>query len=132
MNNKATHNVEDMHEQKSLNIRSTSNSFRYAIAGIIKLIRQEPNMRIHVAATVVVIIAGIVRDLSRWEWLGIVFAISLVWIAEAVNTAIEMLCNIVCNNEYHPGVKIIKDISAGAVLLAAITSVVTALIVFLT
>ena len=80
----------------------------------------------------VVIIAGIVRDLSRWEWLGIVFAISLVWISEAVNTAIEMLCNIVCNNEYHPGVKIIKDISAGAVLLAAITSVVTALIVFLT
>jgi diacylglycerol kinase len=120
-----------MEGEKSLSLRSRSNSFRYAIAGIIKLIRQEPNMRIHAVVSVVVVIAGFVRDLSRWEWLGIVFAISLVWITEAVNTAIEMLCDIVCNNEYHPGVKIIKDISAGAVLLAAIASVVIALLVFI-
>jgi diacylglycerol kinase len=121
-----------MEEPKPMNLRSRSTSFRYAIAGIMKLIRQEPNMRIHAVASVLVVAAGIVQSLSRWEWLGIVFAISLVWITEAVNTAIEMLCNIVCDNKYHPGVKTIKDISAGAVLLAAIASVATAVIVFLT
>jgi diacylglycerol kinase len=115
---------------KSMRFTDRKNSFRYAIAGIIQLVKQEPNMRIHAVASVVVVAAGLIQDLSRWQWLGIVFAIALVWITEAINTAVEMLCNIVCDNKFHPMVKIIKDVSAGAVLLAAIASVITAFLIF--
>ena len=87
-------------------------------------------MRIHAVASIAVVVLGFVQEISRGQWMGIIFAICLVWVTEAVNTSIEMLCNLVVDNKFHPMVKIIKDISAGAVLLAAIASLFIAGVVF--
>ncbi len=118
------------HKQKSVHPRTRLISIGFALQGIGRLIRQEPNAKLHSAATLIVIAAGIIRHISKHSWLAIIFAIALVWIAEAFNTALEMLCDLCCNNEYHPKVKIIKDISAAAVLFASITGIGIGIIVF--
>ena len=92
--------------------------------------KQEPNAKLHLIASVIIIIAGILRHINTMGWLAIIIAIALVWLAEAFNTAVEMLCNLWCKGVYHPQVKIIKDISAGAVLIAAMASIGIAVFVF--
>ena len=114
---------------KNMSIRSRGNSFIYAINGI-RLLLREPNARIHALATVAVIAAGIARHINSTQWMAISIAISIVWITEALNTCIEKLCDYACNKEIHPAIKVIKDLAAGAVLIAAITSIVTGIIVF--
>jgi len=116
---------------KPFSLRARAGSFRYAIRGLVHLFVQEHNMRIHLVATAAVIIAGCIRQLDVKEWIAICIAIALVWITEALNTAIEMMCDLFGRNMYHPTIKIIKDISAGAVLIATILSVVIAGFVFL-
>jgi diacylglycerol kinase len=116
--------------EKSLHPISRAHSIKYALHGFAALLKQEPNCRIHLAATVVAVIAGFVRHLSQGQWIAIIFAIGIVWITEALNTCIEKLCNIWCDNQLHDEVKVIKDIAAAAVLAAAIVSVIIAIIVF--
>ena len=105
-------------------------SIGHALRGLRNLFKAEPNTKIHALATVVVIVAGFVRHVSRLQWTALVLTITLVWMTEAFNTAIERLCDLWCGGEYHPQVKLIKDISAGAVLLVSAASVVIALLVF--
>ncbi len=112
-------------------IRSRIYSFGYAAEGIKQLIRTEINMRIHVLAAVLVVIGGLVKGLETLEWVAIVISIGLVWTLEAVNTAIELLCNLVCNHNYHPLVKQIKDIAAASVLIMSAVSMVVAVLIFL-
>jgi diacylglycerol kinase len=111
-------------------IIKTIRSFRYAIRGIWQVFRNESNAKIHFAASLCVLGAAFYFHMNRKEWLALLLAIALVWICEAFNTAIEKLVNLA-----HPGFSKqageIKDISAGAVLIAAIFSVTTALIIFL-
>lgn len=116
---------------KSSSPKARVQSFGYAIKGILQLIIQEPNARIHLLATVVVITGGVIKHLSSTQWIAIAFAIGLVWITEALNTTVEMLCDLHCKGEYNEKVKVIKDIAAGAVLIASITSITIALFVFL-
>lgn len=119
-----------MHNKK-LTFRSRLLSFKYALEGLAHLIKNEPNAQLHLAATIVVIALGIIRHLHTMKWIAITIAIAIVWITEAINTAIETLCNRYCNNEYDPFVKIVKDVSAAAVLISSIMSVIIALGVFL-
>jgi diacylglycerol kinase len=116
---------------KSIHPRARLSSFGYAIRGLRSLIRQEPNARLHAAATVAAIAFGIYLHISRNEWIALTVVIALVWITEALNTCIEMLCDLWCNGEYHPQVKIIKDIAAAAVIIAAICAVITGAVIFL-
>jgi diacylglycerol kinase len=120
-----------MENRKQMNFGSRSNSFKYALSGLVQLFKQEPNARIHFAVTVAVLIAGIFKHISPIQWIAILIVIALVWICEAFNTAIEMLCDLYSDGKFHPTVKIIKDISAGAVLIASILSMVAGVIVFL-
>ena len=64
------------------------------------------------------------------EWIAIGFCIAFVIAMEMLNTAIEKLCDVV-HQEVHPGIKKVKDIAAGAVLISAIFSLITGLIIFL-
>ena len=80
-------------------------------------------------ATVVAVALGFFVHLNCVEWCVIVFAIALVWITETVNTAIEFLADEV-TRERREGIGRVKDVGAGAVLLAAITSVILGLLVF--
>lgn len=105
-------------------------SFAYAFAGIASLLRAEHNARIHLAATVAVIAAGLWFGVGAGDWTALVIAITLVWMAEAVNTAFEALCD-VASPEFHPQVKQAKDVAAAAVLIAAVGAAAVGLIVFL-
>ncbi len=120
-----------MQPNKSIHPRARLSSFGYAIRGIGSLIRQEPNAMIHAVATAAAIALGFVRHISRVEWITLIVVITLVWMAEALNTCVEMLCDLWCKGEYHPQVKRIKDIAAAAVLLSAICAAVTGAIIFL-
>jgi diacylglycerol kinase len=102
---------------------------KYALAGIVFCIRYEINFRIQLIVAVLVVLAGSIAGLSGMEWLCVTACITVVLMAEAFNTAAEKLCDLYCCNQ-HPVIKIIKDVAAGAVLLAAAGSIVAGLIIF--
>lgn len=104
--------------------------FRFAFNGLSQFFRTERNGRIQAIIAILVIIAGFIFHLSKVEWLAVLLCIALVLGLEMVNSAIEKLCNLVTTN-YHPEIKIIKDVSAAAVLIISIISVIIAAIIFL-
>jgi diacylglycerol kinase len=104
-------------------------SFRFAFLGIWQFFRTENNAKVHLLATIIVLTAGYYFQLARTEWLWIVAAIALVWITELVNTAIEKLVDLV-SPDFDPRAGAIKDLAAGAVLLAALAAVVIGGLVF--
>jgi len=111
-------------------LTSRARSFRFAFQGIGAMLQGEPNAVIHLVATVAVIIAGIVLQITRIDWLAVTFAIVAVWTAEAFNTAIESLADAV-TTEPNPQIKRAEDIAAAAVLICAIGSLVVAAFVFI-
>ena len=104
-------------------------SFTWAFEGIVYVLRTQRNMQIHVAAAVVVLVLGLLLDFSRLELAAIVGAISLVLVAEMMNTAVEAAIDAVVTS-YHPLVKIAKDVAAGAVLVATVNALAIAYFVF--
>ncbi len=104
-------------------------SFNYAVNGIITAVGTERNMKIHYGIAILVLILALFFDLSRVEFMLLIFAISLVIVSELINTAIEKTIDMI-TEEYHPIAKIAKDISAGAVLIAAINSVIVGYLIF--
>lgn len=104
-------------------------SIGHALRGVGLLVRGEPNARIHALATVLVILAGTLFQLSLIEWGLIVIAIACVWAVEALNTAIEALVDLISPERRSLAGKV-KDIAAGAVLITACASVVIGLLVF--
>jgi diacylglycerol kinase (ATP) len=104
-------------------------SFNNAINGIINTVRTERNMRIHLIATLIVLIACFIFDISRIEFLVIVVSISLVISAELFNTAIESTIDMT-TNFYHPLAKMAKNAAAGAVFVTAINALVVGYIIF--
>ena len=95
-----------------------SQSFVHAIAGIGYAVRHEPNMRIHLGAAMLAVLAGMWFDIAATDWRWLILAIGLVLAAEALNTAVEQCCNAV-SREYNPAIKAAKDVAAGAVLICA-------------
>lgn len=104
-------------------------SFVYAGRGVRTLLASQHNAWIHAVATCVVVGAGLALRVGRFEWLALVVAIVSVWVAECLNTAFELLCD-VASPDFHPLVARAKDVAAGAVLLCAVGAVVTAGLVF--
>ena len=111
------------------NFTDRARSFQYAGRGIWLMLRSQHNAWIHAIATVAVIIAGSVLGISRVEWGMVVMACAAVWIAEALNTAIEALAD-ATTKELHPMIGRAKDIAAGAVLIAAVAAVLIGALVF--
>jgi len=104
-------------------------SFAYALQGLAQLLRTQPNARVHLVATLLVCGAGVYFGLSRAEWLWITVAITLVWISEAFNTALEQLADVL-HPEQHPGIGRAKDMAAAAVLIAAVGAAIIGMLVF--
>lgn len=104
-------------------------SFRHAIAGILRMIQCQHNAWIHAAATLIVLAAAFLCRVSTGDWCWIILAISIVWTAEAVNTAFEFLAD-AASPEFHPLVRDAKDVAAGAVLITAIAAVIIGAIIF--
>jgi len=106
------------------------NSFACALRGMARLVRTQPNARLHLVATLLVCAAGIYFGLERTEWLWVTVAIVLVWSAEAFNTALEELADAL-HPQQHPGIGRAKDVAAAAVLIAALGAAVIGMLVFL-
>jgi len=104
-------------------------SFTWAFAGIVYVVRTQRNMQVHIGAVAGVLVLGLAVNLSRLEFLAVIGATSLVLIAEMFNTAIEAAIDAVVT-DYHPLIKIAKDVAAGAVLIAAVNAAATAYLVF--
>jgi diacylglycerol kinase len=109
--------------------RSRLRSFRHAFAGLVFVVRNEPNMRIHLAAAALAVLGGWLLgiDSSGWRWLFL--AIGLVLGAEALNTAVEQACNAI-TRQHDAAIKAAKDVAAGAVLIAAATAALIGACVF--
>ena len=105
-------------------------AFGYAFQGINTLFRKEAHAKIHLLAAILVVAAGFVFNLERWEWCAILICIGVVFMAEAINTAVERVCDRV-SPEKHPLIKDAKDIAAGAVLLFVFAAIAVGLIVFI-
>lgn len=104
-------------------------SFKYAFEGLGEL-WNERNFKIHLLVSTITVIAGFWLEISRYEWIVVFLCIFGMLAMEGINTAIERLCDFV-TPEIHLQIKKIKDISAAAVLLVAIGSVIMGLIIFL-
>jgi len=116
--------------QKKFSTIERIKSFKYAIKGILSLIKEEHNARVHLSASILVLMASIYFRLDKIEMLLIVFCIGLVFVTELINTAIENVANHIEPN-WNETIGKIKDYSAGAALISVIASVITGLTIFL-
>lgn len=105
-------------------------SFNAAIEGFFYVIKTQRNMRIHFMLAIMILLLGIFLNFTTNEMMILAIAITLVLAAEMINTAVELIVDIVVKTEYHPIARIIKDVSAGAVLLAAINAVIIGYLLF--
>ncbi len=105
-------------------------SFGYAFNGICLFFKNERNAKIHAAAAILVLLLGFYCNLKNTEWLWVALAITLVLASEMMNTAIEGICNKI-SPQRDTDIKIIKDISAGFVLIASFFALAVAAIIFL-
>lgn len=110
-------------------LRGRARSFFHAGAGLGRLVREEKNAQIHLAATAIVIAAGLWARLSAIEWSMIVLAIVMVWAAEAANSALERIADVVSPSR-HPMIGAAKDLAAAAVLVVALGATVVGCLVF--
>jgi diacylglycerol kinase len=104
-------------------------SFGHAFRGLKVLLQTQHNARIHAVATLLVLAAGALFGISPVEWAVVALAVAGVWAAEALNTAIEFLIDL-ASPELHPLAAKAKDVAAGAVLVAAIGSLVVGALIF--
>ena len=93
------------------------------------LIATEHNSRIHLAASIGVVLLGLLLHIGSGDWLWIGLAIGIMWYAEAMNTAVERLADAV-TLERDPMIKIAKDCAAAGVLIAALIAVLIGLVIF--
>src|SRR5215216_1876875 len=110
--------------------KARGKSFVYAWTGIIQFFRQEPNAQLHLAATVIVVALSVFFGLTKTEAIAVIFSVGLVWVTEMINTAIEKTMDFI-SIEKHAAIMFIKDVAAGAVLVAAAVAFLVGLIIFI-
>lgn len=107
-----------------------SESSKHAIKGILTILKNERNFRIQLVIAVGVVALGFLLQLSRIDWIGVSFLIALVLVSEAFNSVIEAVCDTV-SKDYRVNIKYAKDVSAGAVLVSSILSIILGMVIFL-
>ena len=105
------------------------NSFKYAIQGILSSFKTERNMKIHIFIMILVIVAGVILKINKYEWIACILCFAIVISGELFNTAIETVVDMVMPYK-NDKAKIAKDIAAGAVLTLAIGAAVIGVIIF--
>lgn len=121
MNRKKTKEAEQF-------VKGRKNSFLAAFQGLSFVLKTQKNAWLHLLATVVVIAISLVLQIDRLEWLAILLVVGLVWMAEFLNTAFEVIVDL-ASPEIHPLAKIGKDVGAASVLIAAFLSIVVGILV---
>lgn len=106
--------------------------FIYAFRGL-KTGFGQRNMKFHGLMALIVIIAGLIFQLSKLEWIIVLFLIAAVWAAELINSSLEELANLVRDTnklDYH-ATTAVRDLSAAAVLVIALAAAIIGLLIFL-
>ncbi len=104
-------------------------AFKFAFNGLIFAFKKEKNFKFHIFVTIFVVILSFIFKINKIEWLFILSAIFFVLVCELINTAIEKILDLVDNN-YNEKIKIIKDISAGFVLLVSLYAFIVGILIF--
>jgi len=105
-------------------------SYRFAVSGVVKALRTQSNIRIHLAATALVLLAAWWFKITRTELILVLLCIGLVIMAELLNTAIEVTLDYLAK-EHHVAVEVAKDVAAGSVLIASVIAAIVGLMIFL-
>ncbi len=104
-------------------------SFKYALNGLKTLLVTQHNAWIHLVATAIVITIAFILGLTADHWISLIIVISVVWGAEALNTAMEFLSDAAVP-EIHPLIEQAKDVAAGAVFISAIAALIVGILIF--
>ncbi|MGQ7372622.1 diacylglycerol kinase family protein [Streptococcus suis] len=123
----------DLQENNSKNRwknRDLVASLEFATTGLFTAFKEERNMKKHLASAVLVVLAGLIFQVSVTEWLFLLLSISLVIAFEIMNSAIESVVDLVTNYHFHLLAKNAKDMAAGAVLFVSGFALLTGLIIF--
>ncbi|MCJ7717157.1 MAG: diacylglycerol kinase family protein [Anaerolineales bacterium] len=114
---------------KNRYLRSRLRSIGVALEGIKYVLITQQNARIHAVFTLAVFLVGWLFQLNRLEWICLLLTVSLVWMAEIFNTAVEKTVDVISPGQ-HTDAKIIKDISAGAVLVSVLVAILVGILIF--
>ncbi len=117
-------------KNQKFSVKNRLKSFKYAFSGLKTLVTEEHNSWIHILAAIIAITAGFLTKINLYEWVAVIFVIGFVITLEIINSAIENLADFVSPDK-HDKIKKIKDLSAAGVLIAAITALITGLIIFI-
>jgi len=112
------------------NIRSLLASFYFAFFGLWHIVRNHRNARIILFFCVLAAILGVYLGISKIEMAIVLLVSGVVFVGEVFNTMVEDITNLITDREFHPTVKIIKDMSAAAVLFASFISIIIGLLIF--
>jgi diacylglycerol kinase (ATP) len=115
---------------KKIKLRDRLLSFRYAWHGLSQVLKKELHFRIHLFAAIAVVLSGFLFKVSRTDWLVLILCIGLVMALEVLNSAVERMVDLVSPHKSEQA-KLIKDMAAGAVLLAALCAMVAGTVVLL-
>ena len=102
---------------------------KYALKGAIILLRTEASIQVQFIIASILTIAGFYYEISATEWMFQIFSIGLIMSLEGLNTAVEEIADFI-HPKFHNKIVIIKDLAAGAVLIAAITATIVGLIIY--
>ena len=105
-------------------------SLTFALLGMKEFFSRDRNGKIQTVIGITAIVLGFTVSLSSFQWLLVLFCIGFVISLEMINSAIEKYCDLV-TTDFHPVIKTIKDVAAGAVLVASLMSLVIGLIIFI-
>ncbi len=111
-------------------LKNRLRSFKYAFKGIASLWRWQPNMRVHLSLALIALLLGVYFSLSMAEWCFIALAIALVLAAEALNSALEYLTDLISPGQHELAGRA-KDAAAAGVLFAAIGAAAVGIVIFL-
>lgn len=103
-------------------------SFQYAFAGWVHVLRTQPNAWIHAVITIAVFLLGWWLGIERLEWVALLLTIMIVWMAEFTNTALEAVVDMTMP-EPHPLAKVAKDVAAATVLVGALGATIIGLLI---
>ena len=116
--------------KEKFSLQKRRKSFEYAWQGILHFLRSEHNARTHLVATVGVSCLAVYVHVHKVEAIALILSMAFVWMMEMINTALEAAMDLVSPGR-HPLVRIVKDMAAGAVLVAALAAALVGCIIFL-
>ncbi|MFZ0534273.1 MAG: diacylglycerol kinase family protein [Anaerolineales bacterium] len=118
-----------MSSQQEGFVKSRLKAFGYAFSGWWFVIRTQRNAWIHMVVSVAVILMSFILRINAYSWALILLSISMVWIAEFLNTALEAVVDLATNHQHHDLARVGKDVGAAAVLIAAVSSIIIGLLI---